>query len=208
MRGWCGVALRLASAAPLSLMACESGTAPHALRIEAMNSLPSGPLTQGVRITLRDAAPLTVKYGSADGPRLSIESPAARQHDLLFARLRPGRVYTATIAGTRDTFSFATDTLPSDLAGIRIAALGTAGMPLFLVHLFAPDGFRGHAIVDASGSIVWYRRTADYPFGVARRANGNFVIMDRGRGLVEVTPGGSEVYALPQDPAAVSCTTT
>ena len=49
--------------------------------------------------------------------------------------------------------------------------------------------------------MVWYWRTKDFPFGAARRRNGNFVFMDKGRGVVEVTPGGQSVQEVPQGDA-------
>lgn len=56
--------------------------------------------------------------------------------------------------------------------------------------------------MDAAGEVVWYMRTADFPFGATRRANGNFVFMDEGRGLLEVTPAGDVVRTVPQEPRA------
>ena len=74
--------------------------------------------------------------------------------------------------------------------------------PLALVHLFAEkEGFRGYAIVDQVGEIVWYWRSKDFPFGAARRRNGNFVFMDKGRGLVEVSPAGAVIHEVAQGDA-------
>lgn len=92
----------------------------------------------------------------------------------------------------------ATDPLPPDLAAVKFEVTGKPTFPFALVHLFAQDGFRGYAVLDSTGRVVWHYRTKDYPFGAARRANGNFVFMDKGRGLVEVTPGGDVVHSLPQ----------
>jgi hypothetical protein len=49
--------------------------------------------------------------------------------------------------------------------------------------------------------VVWYWRTTDLPFGMARRGNGNLVLMDKGRGLVEVTADGQVLNELAQDVA-------
>jgi len=90
------------------------------------------------------------------------------------------------------------DPIPADLASVTITATGTPTSPFALVHLFKQDGFKGYAIVDARGAIVWHYRTKDYPFGAARRKHGNFVFMDKGRGLVEVNAKGDVVHELAQ----------
>ena len=88
--------------------------------------------------------------------------------------------------------------IPPDLAKIKITATGTLSSQFALVHLFSEDGFKGYALVESSGRIVWHYRTRDYPFGAGRRANGNFVFMDKGYGLVEVDRAGAVVHELRQ----------
>jgi hypothetical protein len=68
-----------------------------------------------------------------------------------------------------------------------------------MLHLGDAAGFRGYAAIDGSGEVVWYWRTTDFPYGMARRSNGNFVFSDKGRGLVEITPDWEVVHELPQD---------
>jgi hypothetical protein len=92
----------------------------------------------------------------------------------------------------------ATLDLPADLAAIKFTATGTLSSPFALVHLFAEKGFKGYALVDFSGAVRWHYRTTDYPFGADRRRNGNFVFMDKGRGLVEVDRTGRVVHELAQ----------
>lgn len=94
--------------------------------------------------------------------------------------------------------SGAADPLPADLARLAIATTGTPTAPYALVHLFSQEGFKGYAVIDRSGAVVWHYRTRDYPFGAARRRNGNFVFMDKGRGLVEVNAAGQVVHELAQ----------
>ena len=81
---------------------------------------------------------------------------------------------------------------------IKITATGTLSPQFALVHLFAEQGFKGYALVDCAGRIVWHYRTKDYPFGADRRKNGNFVFMDKGHGLVEVNRSGAIVHELKQ----------
>ena len=92
----------------------------------------------------------------------------------------------------------APDPIPSDLADIKFTATGTLTPKYALVHLFAEKGFKGYALVDASGRVAWHYRTKDYPFGADRRKNGNFVFMDKGYGLVEVDRSGRIVHELKQ----------
>jgi hypothetical protein len=88
--------------------------------------------------------------------------------------------------------------LPADLEAIKITASGTLTPAYALLHLFAPEGFKGYALVDSHGRIAWHYRTKDYPFGADRRKNGNFVFMDKGHGLVEVDRAGRVVHELKQ----------
>lgn len=92
----------------------------------------------------------------------------------------------------------ANDPLPADLQKIKITATGTLSPKYALLHLFAEQGYKGYALVDTTGRIVWHYRTKDYPFGADRRRNGNFVFMDKGRGLVEVDRKGHVVHELAQ----------
>ena len=88
--------------------------------------------------------------------------------------------------------------IPADLQAIKITATGTLTPQYALVHLFAEKGFKGYAMVDSAGRIVWHYRTKDYPFAADRRKNGNFVFMDKGYGLVEVDRTGAIVHELKQ----------
>jgi hypothetical protein len=92
----------------------------------------------------------------------------------------------------------APDSIPSDLADIKITATGTLSPHYALLHLFAEKGFKGYALVESNGRIAWHYRTKDYPFGADRRKNGNFVFMDKGYGLVEVDRTGHIVHELKQ----------
>jgi hypothetical protein len=88
--------------------------------------------------------------------------------------------------------------IPPDLNDIKFSATGKLSSQFALVHLFAEKGFKGYALVDSAGRVVWHYRTRDYPFGAARRKNGNFVFMDKGYGLVEVDRTGAIVHELKQ----------
>jgi hypothetical protein len=103
-----------------------------------------------------------------------------------------------SILGALAALHAAPDPIPSDLAAIKMTATGTLTPQYALVHLFAEKGFKGYALVDTGGRIVWHYRTKDYPFGADRRKNGNFVFMDKGYGLVEVDRAGKIVHELKQ----------
>jgi hypothetical protein len=61
------------------------------------------------------------------------------------------------------------------------------------------DGFRGYVIVNRAGEPVWFFRTAGGPGGATRRQNGNFVVIDTERGLVEVNEQADIVRMLAQE---------
>jgi hypothetical protein len=192
------VALQLVAC--VAIVACDSATELDVPRVLSMMERPSAPLTRSFDITLARAAPVAIDYWSDDGVRLQVTSDgAASTHTLVLPRLRAGKLYHYSIVGTEQIGSFTADTLPADLAAVRFTVSGASTLPLVLVHLFAPNGFKGYAIVNTHAEVVWYFRTESFPYGMTRRANGNFVFMDGGRGLVEVTPGGTVVAVLPQD---------
>jgi hypothetical protein len=89
--------------------------------------------------------------------------------------------------------------LPDDLARISFKTTGTPTFPYAIVHLFSQDGFKGYAVIDGAGKVRWHYRTVDYPFGAGQRRNGNFVFMDKRRGLIEVNARGDVVHERPQD---------
>jgi hypothetical protein len=159
------------------------------------------PLARTLRVALRTPASIEIEYWALDGPRMTIASPPALDHAIPLVRLRPDRLYQFRVRQTGSRGTFRTPPLPPDLAAVRFTATGTPTMPLALVHLFHQQGFKGYVIVDETGEVVWYWRTRDFPFGAARRKNGNFVFMDKGRGVVEVTAGGEVVRELPQESA-------
>jgi hypothetical protein len=186
--------------APLLLLSgCLAVTDAPAPEVETARVQGSGELAQTLEVALASPAPLSVEYWSDDGPRMRVTSAEATEHSIVLARLRAGRSYHYRIVGSSVTGELTTDPLPSDLAAIGMAAEGRSSIPLVLLHLYHPDGFKGYAIVDAEGEVVWYHRTVDFPFGATRRSNGDFVFMDKAAGLVEVTPTGEVVHTLPQD---------
>ncbi len=88
--------------------------------------------------------------------------------------------------------------LPDDLAAVTFAVAGTPSVPYVLLELRHESGFRGFVAIDGPGRPVWFFRTVGSPSGATRRANGNFVLLDNVRGLVEVTVDGDVVSELPQ----------
>jgi len=183
-----------------ALGGCESATEPRVPSILSANLTAVGPLARTLEITLSGESPLAVEYWTTGGPRLRLTSEGtATSHTLVLARLHPGREYEYEVPGTPWRGTFQTDPLPPDLEEVSFTASGNPTVPLVLLHLYDPPGFMGYAIVDGGGEVVWYFRTLDLPFGMTRRANGNFVLMDKARGLVEVTPAGTVVHELSQD---------
>jgi hypothetical protein len=90
--------------------------------------------------------------------------------------------------------------IPADLAAVTFTTEGEPTAPYALLELRHPQGFRGFVAVNGAGQPVWFFRTAGNPFGATRRANGNLVLLDSQRGLVEVTGAGEVVNELAQQP--------
>lgn len=171
----------------------------EAPRVRTHQTRVAGPLVQALHVELQRSAPVRVEYWSDDGRRLLVESKAGMTHRILLTRLRADRTYLYRIVDTGAKGAFSTEALPPDLARIQLTARGSPTVPLVLLHLYDPFGFRGYAAVNAEGEIVWYWRTVDMALGAVRRANGHSAFMDLGRGLVEVRPDGSVVHELAQD---------
>lgn len=180
------------------ISACDA-TAPDPPEVRSVDVLPAVAPVHRLRVELNAVAPLVVEYGSAGEAALRTESAPAVIHEITLARLRPDGDYVYDITGTGVTGSFHAPSLPADLRSIEFTASGAPTVPLVLLHLFSPEGFRGYVVVDGTGKVMWWWRTEDFPFGAARRDNGNFVFMDRGAGLLEVTPAGDVVHVVVQD---------
>jgi len=157
------------------------------------------PLVRTLRVELDRPSTLTVEYWTDGDPHLRVESPSTRSATVALTRLRPNRRYQYQVVGTTASGSFVSDTVPSDLAASLTTASGQRTVPLVLLHLYQPNGFIGYAIIDEHDDVVWYRRTSGFPYGVTRRANGNLVLLDGDRGLVEVSPSGVVAHELAQD---------
>lgn len=158
------------------------------------------PLVRTLQLTLARPTPVVVEYWADDGPRLRVRSGPATTQTLVLARLRPGRSYHYVVDGTGVEGTFTSDTLPSTLASLDFTVTGATD-GLVMMHLYDATGYHGYAAVDGGGNVVWYWPTEDFPFGMARRPNGDFVFMDKKRGLVEVTPDQRVLHELAQDSA-------
>lgn len=166
----------------------------------------TGPLIREVTVELSAAANVEVLYSAVGTPTLRIASTSAdSQHALLLGRLRPSDVYEYEVrvtgseaeAGPPVTGIFSTERLPGDLGSLRFDASGQSTVPLVMLEARS-DSFNGFVIVDEDGRVVWFWRTDGRPQGMTRLPNGNFVFVDQGRGLVEVTPEGQVQAELPQ----------
>jgi hypothetical protein len=89
--------------------------------------------------------------------------------------------------------------LPADLAAVEFSAAGRPTAPYTMLEIRHEDGFNGFVAVNGDGRPVWYFRTTGGPSGFTRRGNGNLVLLDSERGLVEVTPAGDVVSELSQE---------
>lgn len=157
------------------------------------------PLVRVLHLELDRAADLMVEYWTDGDAPLHVLAPASLSTSATLTRLRPARTYHYRVVGADVSGTFTSDTVPADLANSFVSSSGARTAPLLMVHLYDPAGFKGYAITDVHGDVVWYWRTTDFSYGMTRRSNGNFVVMDKGRGLVEITPGGTVVHELAQD---------
>jgi hypothetical protein len=187
---WCAAAL---------LGSCRSATDATTLVVLSSTLSSPAPLVRTLDVMLERPAELTVDYWTDGAKRLRVHSAATAHHALLLTRLRAGRTYHYEAPGTTVSGTFVADALPADLATAVVSATGTRTAPLVMLHLFEPTGFKGYAVVDEASEVVWYWRTTDFPFGMTRRADGSFVLMDKGRGLVHVSADGRVLHELAQD---------
>jgi hypothetical protein len=157
------------------------------------------PLVRTLKLELDRTAEVTVEYWTEGDPHFRVTVPASQSPSIALTRLRPRRSYRYEVVGTSASGTFTSDTLPTDLRAALVSVTGKRTAPLVMVHLYEPTGFKGYAMLGERDDVVWYWRTTDFPFGMTRRSNGNFVFMDKGRGLVEVSPDGTVVHELPQD---------
>jgi hypothetical protein len=186
----------------LALVACDAPTDVDGPRVLTADLSAPAPFVRALRVELDRAAEVTVEYWTEGDPRFRVQAPASQSPTLVLTRLRPKRSYQYQVVGTSTSGTFTSDTVPTDLAASLVSVTGRRTAPLLMLHLFEPTGFKGYAMLGEHDEVVWYWRTNDFPFGMARRANGDFVFMDKGRGVLEVTPGGAVVHELAQDVAS------
>jgi len=189
----------LATISVLAATACDPPTDVDAPRVLSAELSAPAPFVRTLKLELDRSAEVAVEYWTEGDPHLRVQATASPSASLVLTRLRPKRSYQYQVVGTSATGSFTSDTVPTDLAASLVSVTGKRTAPLLMVHLFDSTGFKGYAMLGERDEVVWYWRTTDFPFGMARRANGNFVFMDKGRGIVEVSPSGTVVHELPQD---------
>lgn len=191
----------------LSISCEDSPIEPRDARILGVSDTGDGIFKELV-VTLNRAAPLEVTYWTNGAPKLRVARDTVNAVDTIFLpRLRANRTYNYEIriagAGADDqvrTGSLATGALPQEIADFRFEATGTPTAPLTMIELMVTTtAASGVIVVDQDGEIIWHwKASGGFVNGLTRRANGNFVILDQDRGLVEVNERGREVNFLPQ----------
>lgn len=169
---------------------------------------PDMPLVRIFDIRLSSPYGVQVDYWTDDGPRLRVvRETSERRHELALGRLRPSSTYHFEVRssgaigmGVPVEGSFTTAPLPAGIAVLDFAVEGVPTQPLTLFEINQhPGGFQGVVIADGDGEVVWYYNAGPVG-GAKRRENGNFVFLDGGRGVTEVTPGGEVLAQLAQQP--------
>ena len=165
-----------------------------------------GTIGIGAPLTFALDGPRTVlvRYADSTGApmveRLATVSPAAPTITLY--RLAAGRTYRYWVYSFPDTLatsaaitgSFVTPPLPAGLAALSFSVTGASTEGLLMWEVGVTGGWKGFVATDDRGQVVWYYETVGASQGATRRANGNFVLNDLGRGLLEVTPAGTVVH--------------
>lgn len=165
------------------------------------------PLVRRVTLVMREAGPAAI-WWVADGasPLMLRADSSAFVHQFLVPRLRQGKAYTVSAAGTGNleaalTAQFTTDSLPPVLRAIQINQTGLPSLPVALIEVVGGAPFTGLLIVE-QGQIVGWLPMAGSLFGATRRANGNLVLLDAVLGLAEYRLDGTLVHQLPQPSGA------
>ncbi len=186
--------------------ACTDSTQPVELTPNATSvavDADSGSLFRTLKVALSSPAGVQVDYWTEGSPRLRVTQPSVEaSHSVFLPGLRAGSTYEYEVRsftrGLALTPPFqgqlVTDTLPSDVAGLRLTAVGAPTQRLTMLEVRGTP-FTGYAIVDRDLNIVWFRRGIGQSF--TRRSNGNFVLLDRNPGLTEVRPDLTVVDQLP-----------
>lgn len=160
------------------------------------------PLIYRINIVLDEPSPVFIRYRNETGPLMEITSEnRATTHSLILSRLTADARYSVRIYAGNNIYTeeIITEPLPDDLAAIEFETTGIASYPLTLMKLYYENGYQGYGIINNEGNIVWYYRTEGRASGATRRANGNFVFIDFGIGLIEVDPAGRIVASLPHE---------
>lgn len=175
--------------------------APAVIHRAAIDTLATGAVV--LDLLASDAVRVEVRYWNETGNILEVRDavPAAGQ-GILLPELEAGHHYTYLVSAYNSRNvpcepargEFDVPGLPADLAMVRFVTRGTSTMPLTMVQSFMD--FMGFVIVDRTGAPVWWWRAKGSPQGFARRANGNFVLLDATKGLYEVTPARKLVHAM------------
>jgi len=201
-RGWTGGTAVLLVSLLTWIMACSDVSAPSSPEIVDARAQAEGSLVHVLAVELDRRGPVTVDYGLPGAVRHRVDSESQRRHRILLPRLISDTTYGFTVrAGSSERQGiFQTGPLPDDLASISFEATGRPSSPLTILEVEQQNGFQGLVVVDGYGRPVWFYRTEGAAHGSTRRPNGNFVIVDREDGLVEVTTDRQVVARLPQEP--------
>lgn len=156
-----------------------------------------------LKVDAESPSTIEVVYWNDPGKKLMYRTPERVSNaSVALGRLRPGRVYQYEVSalnssGSRGRAQHGEVVAPqvsAELQALEFSAIGSSGAPVVMLEVSA--AFKGFVAVNAAGEPVWHCRTRGGPQGFTRRRNGNFVFIDAGYGLFEVSPAGKVVHEL------------
>ena len=195
----------VAASACLASVACNDAalfTAPRTF-VESVTADTNSEGSILLHVMLSAPATVNVDYWTDPAYKLRVRiDELTAQSSIFLPGLRAGRTYVYEVSAVdasgrmsaTDRGNVATPELPAALAQVRITAAGTSGSPLTMLEINGE--YHGFVAVDPAGNPVWKWPTQGIPQGFTRRANGNFVFLDGGYGLFEVSPDGQVVHEL------------
>jgi len=194
----------------VGLLACDTPTKsddPEILSIVAATTV--NPMARIVTVTLAEPGRARLTWGATGTPVLTLLGDSlSAQHRFLVTRLRANTSYTlearlenSSAAPVRTPLEIGA--LPPNLAAATFTTTGTPTEPVAVIEITSATGLAGLLMVEEGKIVGHLPISSGSLFGAARRANGQFVLLDPLHGLVVQNAAGEEIRRLPLPSASV-----